>query len=122
MRARLQSPEGSNSYLYRSDGNVFIMCVTMNSTIRSKKIRENKVLKEQSFWGSFQVTVDSNHVIAITTLGDWLNNSAPVFQPISEKQNQNRSLIARAIFPTLLNMLQVISKNSDCFIVSLALL
>ena len=98
------------------------MCVTMNSTIRSKKIRENKLLKAQSFWGSFQVTVDSNHTIAISTLNDWLNNSAPVFQPISEKQNQNWSHIARAIFPTLLSMLQVISKNSDWFIVSLALL
>ena len=122
MRARLQSPEGSNSYLYRSDGNVFIICVTMNSTIRSKKIRENKLLKKQSFWGSFQVTVDSNHTIAISTLSDWLNNSAPVFQPISEKQNQNRSHIARAIFPALLSMLQVISKNSDWFIASFALL
>ena len=33
-------------------------------------------------WSSFQMTVESNNVIAIATLCDWLKRLASVFQPV----------------------------------------
>ena len=47
------------------------------------------------------MTVESNHVIAIATLSDWLKRLAPVFST-NENQNQNHSHHVRVIFPALL--------------------
>ena len=52
------------------------------------------------------MNVESNHVIAIAMLGDWLKNFAPVFQPMRSKTKTNRAL----------SKLQVISRNSDWLI------
>ena len=46
------------------------------------------------------MTVESNYVIAIATLSDWLKRLAPIFQTI-EKQDQNQSHLVRVIFPAL---------------------
>ena len=46
------------------------------------------------------MTVESNYVIAIATLSDWLKRLAPGF-PNNEKQNQNQSRHVRVIFPAL---------------------
>ena len=46
------------------------------------------------------MTVESNYVIAIATLSDWLKRLALVF-PTNEKQNQNQSHHVRVIFPAL---------------------
>ena len=55
---------------------------------------------------SFEMTVESNYaiVIAIATLRDWLENRAPVFQPMRGKTN--RTLYRR--FSRALSKLQVI--------------
>ena len=45
------------------------------------------------------MTVESNYVIAITTLIDWLKHSRQV--STNEKQNQNQSHHVRVIFPAL---------------------
>ena len=47
------------------------------------------------------MTVESDYVIAIAKLSDWLKRLAPVFQPMTEKQNQNQSRHVRVIFPAL---------------------
>ena len=44
------------------------------------------------------MTVESNYAIAISTLGDWLKNLAPVYQPMRRKTKTNRDLHAR-FFP-----------------------
>ena len=44
--------------------------------------------------GSFQMTVESNYVIAIATLSDWLKRLAPVFQPMRSKTKTNRTMDA----------------------------
>ena len=41
------------------------------------------------------MTVESNYVIVIATLSDWLTFST------NEKQNQNQSHLVRVIFPAL---------------------
>ena len=46
------------------------------------------------------MTVESNYVIAIVTLSDWLKRLATVFST-TEKQNQNQSHLVRVIFPAL---------------------
>ena len=46
------------------------------------------------------MTVESNYVIAIATLSDWLKRVAPVFQPMRSKTSE----------------LQVIARNCDWFI------
>jgi len=46
------------------------------------------------------MTVESNYVIAIATLSDWLERLAPVFSA-NEKKNQNQSHHVRVIFPAL---------------------
>ena len=46
------------------------------------------------------MTVESNYVIAIATLSDWLKRVAPGFQT-NEKQNQNQSHHVGMIFPAL---------------------
>ena len=48
----------------------------------------------------FSMTVESNYVIAIATLSDWLKRLAPVFST-NETQNQNQSHRVRVIFPAL---------------------
>ena len=37
------------------------------------------------------MTVESNYVIAIATLGDWLKRLAPVFQLMRSKTKTNRA-------------------------------
>ena len=44
------------------------------------------------------MTVESNCMIAIATLSDWLKRLAPVS---NEKQNENQSDHVRVIFPAL---------------------
>ena len=46
------------------------------------------------------MTVESNYVIAIATLSDWLKRVAPVFQPMRSKTKTNRTMYA-LIFPAL---------------------
>ena len=46
------------------------------------------------------MTVESNYVITIATLNDWLKRLAPVFS-VNDKQNQSQSRNARVIFPAL---------------------
>ena len=43
------------------------------------------------------MTVESNYVIAIATLSDWLKRLAPAFQPMRRKTKPNRTMYA--IFP-----------------------
>ena len=40
------------------------------------------------------MTVESNYVIAIAKLSDWLKNLAPVFQPMRSKTKTNRTMYA----------------------------
>ena len=42
--------------------------------------------------------VESNYVIAIAALSDWLKILAPVFQPMRSKTKTNRNMYAR-FFP-----------------------
>ena len=62
------------------------------------------------------MTVESNYVIAIGTLNDWLKRLAPVFQPIEEA---NPKLIApcKRDFSRALSDLkfQIIARNCDWF-------
>ena len=44
------------------------------------------------------MTVESNYVIAIATLSDWLKSLAPVFQPMRSKTKTNRTTSASS-FP-----------------------
>ena len=46
------------------------------------------------------MTVESNYVIAIAMLIDWLKRLVPVFST-NEMQNQNQSHHVRMIFPAL---------------------
>ena len=41
-----------------------------------------------------QMTVESNYVIAVATLNDWLKRLAPVFQPMRSKTKTNRAMYA----------------------------
>ena len=45
------------------------------------------------------MTVESNYVIAIAVLSDWLKRLAPVSN--NENQNQNQPHLVRVIFPAL---------------------
>ena len=40
------------------------------------------------------MTVESNYLIAIATLSDWLKRVAPVFQPLKSKTKTNRTMYA----------------------------
>ena len=60
------------------------------------------------------MTVESNYVIAIATLSDWLKRRAPVFQPMRIK-TKPIAPCARD-FSRAWNELQVIAKNCDWFI------
>ena len=58
------------------------------------------------------MTVESNSVIAIATLSDWLKRLAPVFQPMRSKTNRTTSRdLSRAS-----SELHVIARNCDWFI------
>ena len=59
------------------------------------------------------MTFESNYLIAIATLRDWLKRCEPFFST-NEKQNQNQSRHARV--SRTLRELQVISRNCDWFI------
>ena len=48
---------------------------------------------------SFQMTVESNYVIAIATLSDWLKRLTPVFQPMRSKTKTNRTMYT-SFFPS----------------------
>ena len=41
------------------------------------------------------MTVESNYMIAIATLSDWLKRLAPVFQPMRRKPKTNRTMYAQ---------------------------
>ena len=43
---------------------------------------------------SFQMTVESNYVIAVATLSDWVKRLVPVFQPMRSKSKTNRTMYA----------------------------
>ena len=60
------------------------------------------------------MTVESNYVIAITMLGDWLKILAPVFRPKRSKAKSNRTLLRD--FSRALSALQVVAGNCDWFI------
>ena len=60
------------------------------------------------------MTVESNYVIAIATLSDWLKRLAPVFQPMRNKTKTNLTMYGDFTRP--LSELLVISGNSDWFI------
>ena len=65
------------------------------------------------------MTVESNYVIAIATLSDWLVRLAPVFQPMRSKTKTNPPPCARD-FSRASSELQVIARNCDWFIVLFA--
>ena len=60
------------------------------------------------------MTVESDYVIAIATLSDWLKRLAPVFQPMRRKTKTNRTMYTRD-FSRASGKLQVIASNSDWF-------
>ena len=62
------------------------------------------------------MTVESNYVIAIATLSDWLKRLAPVFQPMRRKTKPNRTMYCRRDFSRASSELQVIARNCDWFI------
>ena len=61
------------------------------------------------------MTVESNHVIGIATLNDWLKRLAPVFQPMRINKNQSHHPFMRD-FSRASRELQVIAKNCDWLI------
>ena len=60
------------------------------------------------------MTVESNYVIAIATLSDWLKRLASNFRPIRSKTKTNRTMYTS--FSRALSELQVIARNCDWFI------
>ena len=60
------------------------------------------------------MTVQSNYVIAIATLSDWLKRLAPVFQPMRSKPKPITP--RRRDFSRALSELKVIARNCDWFI------
>ena len=61
------------------------------------------------------MTVESNYVIAIATLGDWLIRLVPAFQPTRIKTKTNIAPCARDSSRAS-SELQVIARNCDWFI------
>jgi len=43
------------------------------------------------------MTCESNYVIAIATLSDWLKRVAPVFQPMRNKTKTNRTMYEQQV-------------------------
>ena len=64
------------------------------------------------------MTVQSNYVIAIATLSDWLKRLARVFQPMRSKTKP--IVPCTPDFSLTLSELQVSPRNCDCFIVLFA--
>ena len=62
------------------------------------------------------MTVESNYVIAMATLSDWLKRLAPVFQPMRSKTKTKTNRTIYTSFFRALSELQVISRNCDWFI------
>jgi len=60
------------------------------------------------------MTVESNYVIPIATLSDWLQRLAPVFQPM-RRINQNQIAPCTRDFSRASSELHVIAKNCDWF-------
>ena len=63
------------------------------------------------------MTVESNYVISIATLSDWLQRLAPVFQPMRRKtKTKTKSHHVRVHdFSRASSELHVIAKNCDWF-------
>ena len=59
------------------------------------------------------MTVESNYVIAIATLSDWLKRLAPVFQPM--RRNTKTIAPCTLYFSRASGELQVIARNCDWF-------
>ena len=68
-------------------------------------------------WRRFQITVESNCTVVISTLGDWLKNLALFFSQWHAKPITPNALD----FSRAFSKLQVIVRNSDCFITLFAL-
>ena len=62
------------------------------------------------------MTVESNYVIAIATLSDWLNRLEPVFNQLESKQKPIAPCTPD-ISCTSSELIQVIVRNCDWFIV-----
>ena len=64
------------------------------------------------------MTVESNYVIAIATLSDWLKRLARASFSTNENQNKKQKAIAPCMrdFSRASSELQVIAKNCDLFI------
>ena len=60
------------------------------------------------------MTVESNYVIVIATLSDWLKRLAPVFQPMRSKPKP--IALCMRDFSRGLSKLHVIARNFDWFI------
>ena len=60
------------------------------------------------------MTVESNYVIVIATLNDWLKRLVPVFQPMRSKTRTNR--VCMSDFSRTLSKFQIIPRNCDWFI------
>ena len=61
------------------------------------------------------MTVESNYVIAIATLSDWLKRLALVFQPMRRSKTKTNRTMCTSVSRTL-SELQVIARNCDWFI------
>ena len=70
------------------------IAVSMKSIeVETKALTRRGVL----YWSSFQMTAESNYVIAIATRSDWLKRVAPIFKPMRSKNKTNSHLV-RVIF------------------------
>ena len=54
------------------------------------------------------MTVESDYVIVIATLSDWLKRLAPIFQPMRSKTKTN----GKRDFSRALSKLEVLARNS----------
>ena len=62
--------------------------------LRRRNLRSQLITCDRNLQSSFQMTVESNYVIAIATLSDWLKRRAPVFQPMRRKIKTIRTMYA----------------------------
>ena len=61
---------------------------------RSKSPPGDHLIHKVCNLSSFQMTAESNYVIAIATFSDWLKRVTPVFQPLRSKTKTNRTVYA----------------------------
>ena len=61
------------------------------------------------------MTVESNYVIPIATLSDWLQRLAPVFQPMRRKTKIKSHHVRVHDFSRASSELHVIARNCDWF-------